>query len=55
MVEQLNNRWNALDSLTAKVEIQASEIKSKEGMAKDSPRFRGHILMRKPEMLRVLG
>ncbi|MGA7833152.1 MAG: hypothetical protein WCA21_19520 [Terracidiphilus sp.] len=55
LVEQLNNRWNALNSLTAKVEIQASQTKSKEGIAKDSPTLQGHILMRKPEMLRVLG
>jgi outer membrane lipoprotein-sorting protein len=55
LVASLNQRWAALDSLTATVEIQASEIKRKEGIAKGSPTFRGHILMRKPELLRVLG
>jgi outer membrane lipoprotein-sorting protein len=55
LVARLNQRWAALESLTATVEIQASEIKSKEGIAKGSPTFRGHILMRKPGMLRVLG
>ncbi len=55
LVVRLNQRWATLDSLTATVEIQASEIKRKEGIAKGSPTFRGHILMRKPEMLRVLG
>jgi outer membrane lipoprotein-sorting protein len=55
LVARLNQRWSALESLTATVEIQASEIKRKEGIAKGSPTFRGHILMRKPGMLRVLG
>ncbi|MGA2673436.1 MAG: hypothetical protein ABSE99_09410 [Terracidiphilus sp.] len=55
LVARLNKRWTDLESLTATVEIQASEIKVKEGIAKGSPTFRGHILMRKPEMLRVLG
>jgi outer membrane lipoprotein-sorting protein len=53
LVAQLNQRWAALDSLTAKVEIQASVLKSKEGKATDYTSFPGHILMRKPEMLRV--
>ena len=52
---QLNQRWAALESLNATVEIQASVLKTKEGVAKDYTTFRGHILMRKPEMLRVLG
>ena len=37
------------------MEIQASELKTKEGVAKDYATLHGHILMRKPEMLRVLG
>src|ERR1035441_2188800 len=55
LVAQLNQRWAALDTLTATVEIQASVLKSKEGVARDYTTFRGHILIRKPEMLRVLG
>jgi outer membrane lipoprotein-sorting protein len=55
LVAHLNKHWAALQSLTATVEIQASEIKSKEGIAKESPTFHGHVLMRKPEMLRVFG
>lgn len=55
LVAKLNQRWGALDSLNATVEIQASVLKSKEGLAKDYTTFRGHILMRKPELLRVLG
>jgi outer membrane lipoprotein-sorting protein len=55
LVAQLDQRWNELQSLNATVEIQASVLKSKEGMARDYTTFRGHVLMRKPEMLRVLG
>jgi hypothetical protein len=55
LIEQLNQRWNAVNALTAAVEIQASEIKSDQGVATDFPSCRGHILMRKPDMLRVLG
>ena len=55
LVEQLNRRWAALDSLNATVDIQASVLKSKEGIAKDYTTFRGIILIRKPEMLRVYG
>ena len=55
LVADLNQRWKSLDTLTATVEIQASVLKSKEGLARDYTTFRGHILIRKPEFLRVLG
>jgi outer membrane lipoprotein-sorting protein len=55
LVAQLNQRWVALDSLNATVDIQASQLKAKEGLAKDYTTIRGHILMRQPELLRVLG
>lgn len=55
LVVRLNQRWAALKSLNASVEIQPSVTKSKEGVAKDYPTFRGIILMLKPEMLRVYG
>jgi hypothetical protein len=55
LVERLNQRWKALDSLNASVEIQASVLKSKEGVAKDYTSIRGIILMLKPEMLLVYG
>ena len=55
LVAQLNQRWDALSSLTAKVEIQATALKTKEGVAKDYTTFSGIILLRKPEMLRVYG
>jgi hypothetical protein len=55
LVRRINQRWSALDTLTATVEFQASEMRTREGVAKDYTTFRGHILMRKPELLRVLG
>jgi outer membrane lipoprotein-sorting protein len=55
LVAKLNDRWKAFDSLNVTVDIKASILKSKEGVSKDYPVFRGHILMRKPAMLRVLG
>jgi hypothetical protein len=55
LVALLNRRWEGLNTLTATVEIQASVIKTKEGLAKDYPTLRGWILMRKPSMLRVVG
>jgi outer membrane lipoprotein-sorting protein len=55
LVALLNRRWAALDSLNATVDIQATALKTKEGEARDFTTFRGIILMRKPEMLRVYG
>lgn len=55
LVGRLNERWAAINSLTAKVEFQASVSKSKEGVTTDYPSVEGHIVMRKPEMLRVVG
>jgi outer membrane lipoprotein-sorting protein len=55
LVKQLNQRWDALNTLTATVEISATELKTSEGLEKDFPSCRGFILMRKPKMLRVAG
>lgn len=55
LVARLNHRWEAIKTLTAKVEFRASVSKSKEGVATDYPSVEGHILMRKPESLRVVG
>jgi hypothetical protein len=41
--------------LNASVDIQATALKTKEGVARDYTTFRGIILMRKPQMLRVYG
>jgi outer membrane lipoprotein-sorting protein len=55
LVKQLNQHWNALNTLTATVEIYATELKTAEGLEKDFPSCRGFILMSKPKMLRVVG
>jgi hypothetical protein len=55
LVARLNQRWAAINSLTAKVEFRASVSKSREGVATDYPSVEGVILMRKPDMLRVVG
>jgi len=55
LVDRLNQRWAGMDSLTATVEIRATEFKTKEGVEKDFPSCKGFILMRKPGMLRVVG
>jgi outer membrane lipoprotein-sorting protein len=55
LVARIDERWDALQSLTVTVEILASVTKQNEGIARDYTRIRGHILMRKPELMRVLG
>jgi hypothetical protein len=55
LVKQLNDRCDALNSLYAKVDIQPSTMKAKEGVEKDYQTFPAIIQMRKPEMLRVYG
>jgi Domain of unknown function (DUF4292) len=55
LVSRLNERWTSINTLTAKVEFRASKVKSKEGVATDYPAVEGHILMRKPGDLRVVG
>ena len=54
LVKQLNERWDALQTLTATAEIYATETKT-GGIAEDLPSCRGVIIMRKPKMLRVRG
>jgi hypothetical protein len=55
LVAGLNDKWAKFESLTATVDIVASRLKSKEGVATDYPSFRANLLVRKPEMLRMLG
>jgi hypothetical protein len=55
LVKQVNARWDALNTLTAKVEIYATQTKTGAGVATDFPSCSGYIVMRKPKMLRVLG
>jgi outer membrane lipoprotein-sorting protein len=55
LVDRLNQRWDGLNTLTATVEMQATETKTAQGEEKAFPSARGYILLRKPKMLRVLG
>jgi outer membrane lipoprotein-sorting protein len=55
LVNRLNQRWEALNTLTAYVQIQASVLNSKQGEAKDYTTIPGIILIRKPQMLTVFG
>jgi len=55
LVNLVNQRWNALNNLTATVEIYATELKTSKGDEKDFPSCRGYIIMQKPKMLRVAG
>ena len=57
LVNQLDQRWDALNTMTATVEIQATEFKTAEGVqtVENFPSCHGFILMRKPNMLRVIG
>ncbi len=53
LVDRLDRRWDRLQTLNAKVEIQSSELNSKQGIAKDYTTFPAIILIRKPRFLRV--
>ncbi len=55
LVARMNKQWDDLNSLSVTVDIQATVTKAKQGEASDYPSIPGHILIRKPEMLRVLG
>jgi len=53
LVAKLNKNWDALNTITAKVNILASITKPKEGSVTTEPSFTANILLSKPEMLRV--
>ena len=55
LVAELNQSWDKFQSLTATVDVLASHLKTKEGVATDYPNFRVNLLLRKPNALRVLG
>jgi hypothetical protein len=55
LVAEINKRWEAFQSLNVRVEIKASVTNAKKGEARDFTSISGIILMRKPEMVRVLG
>jgi outer membrane lipoprotein-sorting protein len=55
LVATMNEKWSKFESLTATVDVVASRLKSKEGTATDYPSFRANLLLKKPNMLRILG
>jgi|SRR5581483_2567716 len=55
LIKQIDQRWDALNTLTATVEIQATEFKKAEGVETDLPSCRGYIILGKPNSLRVAG
>jgi outer membrane lipoprotein-sorting protein len=55
LVDRMNQRWEALKSLRADVQIQFTQMKTQEGVAKDYTSFPAIILLRKPGDLRVVG
>lgn len=55
LVNGINDRFNAIQTLNATVDFAASTGGAKQGKQTDITPFRGYILMRKPSMLRVLG
>lgn len=55
LVERMNQRWDSFQSMTATVDIVASRLKENQGEATDYPSFRANVLLRRPEMLRILG
>jgi len=55
LVSNINKQYDAIQSLNATVEFKASVGGAQKGKVTDYTSVRGFILLRKPEMLRVLG
>jgi outer membrane lipoprotein-sorting protein len=55
LVKQVNDRWDALQSLNVTVEMRATVIHAQKGESSEYPSIRGIILLKKPLMLRVYG
>jgi outer membrane lipoprotein-sorting protein len=55
LVASMNQSWDKFQSMTAAVDIQASHLKAREGVATDYPTFRANLLLSKPNKLRILG
>jgi len=54
LLTQVESRFDAVQSLSATIEIVASEGGGREGQVIQHPSFSGYIFLRKPEDLRVL-
>ncbi len=55
LVNEVNDRYSAVSSLTATVDFQATTGGARQGKQTDITPFHGYILLRKPAMLRVLA
>jgi hypothetical protein len=55
LVNGVNDRYDAISSLTATVDFQATTGGARQGKQTDITPFHGYILLRKPAMLRVLA
>jgi hypothetical protein len=55
LVARLNDQWNKFESLTCNVDILATRLKPKEGVATDYPTFRANVALKKGGKLRVLA
>jgi hypothetical protein len=55
LVNGVNDRYAAVNSLTATVDFQATMGGARQGKETDITPFHGYILLRKPSMLRVLA
>jgi len=55
LVSKINEQYNTIQSLNATVQFQASVGGEQKGKITDYTSVKGFILLRKPEMLRVLG
>ena len=55
LVNEVNDRYSAINSLTATVDFQATTGGARQGKQTDITPFHGYILLRKPAMLRVLA
>ena len=55
LIQQLDQRYDAIHSMLATVLIQASVGGAVKGKETDYTSIRGHILLRQPSMLHVLG
>jgi outer membrane lipoprotein-sorting protein len=55
LVQAVNKQCQAINSLSATVEFQATEGGPRKGKEKTYTSFNGYILLRKPEAIRVIG
>jgi outer membrane lipoprotein-sorting protein len=55
LAANIRDAYEAVHSLSATVDLQASVGGTRKGKVTDYTSFRGYVLLRKPQMLRVLG